>query len=107
MTNIIYNANKHCFYGIDCFNYDYFELPDFNAPFLEFKTILLRYINAHLDFALFRQEQSNLVIGWYANNEFVTAIYSYNQIERFIEFPWDFVKKYIEPEVTKIYGLEW
>lgn len=107
MINIIYNANKHCFYGIDCFNYDHFELPDFNAHFLEFKTILLRYINAHLDFALFRQEPSNLVIGWYANNRLVTVSYYYKQLEPFIEKPWEFVKKYIEPEVTKIYGEEW
>ena len=107
MTNIFYNANKHCFYGTDCFNCDYFEVPDFNAHFLEFKTILLRYINAHLDFASFGQEHSGLIIGWYANNSRVTVTYSYSQLEPFIEKPWEFVKKYIEPEVTKIYGEEW
>ena len=106
MREIIYNSKTHCFYETD-YDGGYSELPDFNAHFSEFKTILLRYINAHLDFALFGQEHSKLVLGWYANEKLVTAVYPYYVIERFIEFPWDFVKKYIEPEVTKIYGLEW
>lgn len=106
MREIIYNSKTHCFYETD-YEGGYSHLPDFNEHFPEFKTILLRYINAHLDFALFGQERSKLVLGWYANENLVTAVYPYYVIERFIEFPWDFVKKYIEPEVTKIYGLEW
>lgn len=107
MRDIFYNTKTHCFYGTDCFGCDYFELVDFNAHFLEFKTILLRYINAHLDFALFGQEHSKLVLGWYANEKLVTSVYPYYALEPYIEKPWEFVKKYIEPEVTKIYGEEW